>query len=360
MPWFDEVVKTTLFLRNLIHGDARGSTQLSNRLAAVIPTRSTALQRLLVITNIPITLTKKEAVDAISKACRPCGGIYEDQVHMPEVVSPVTAEESDLDEGSNDVVARVKAMTKLLPSAQQRNLGYAVVQLKNASQLDLVRQAILTNKTLKDPSSPESVGVTKVNSELLMEGTNELVAFAVFDVFLNDRIFSDESESLSESAKTALLEIFTSCARSTRNDLKEMKPDVEIVMELRPRESFETCTFSGTDRKGSSEPQTEDRVFLTKDQICSAVPNNLLLSFFNAVRHARESTSELVTQLLRDHGCTIEESHDRGLGTQGFLMWVLIRARQDVRVVWKGIIACGYDLQFNRYVITKILKDLHF
>ncbi|XP_068681108.1 probable E3 ubiquitin-protein ligase HECTD4 isoform X3 [Montipora foliosa] len=361
MPWFDEVVKTTLFLRNLIHGDARGSTQLSNRLAAVIPTRSTALQRLLVITNIPITLTKKEAVDAISKACRPCGGIYEDQVHMPEVVSPVTAEESDLEEGSNDVVARVKAMTKLLPSAQQRNLGYAVVQLKNASQLDLVRQAILTNKTLKDPSSPESVGVTKVNSELLMEGTNELVAFAVFDVFLNDRIFSDESESLSESAKTALLEIFTSCARSTGNDLKEMKPDVEIVMELRPRESFETCTSSGTDRKGSSEPQTEDRVFLTKDQICSAVPNNLLLSFFNAVRHARESTSELVTQLLREHGCTIEESDGRGLGTQGFLMWVLIRARQDVRVVWKGIIACGYDLQFNRctHVVPSEMESDH-
>lgn len=359
MPWFDKVVNTTLLLRNLIFGDTRGSSQLSSCLAAVIPTKSTALQRLLVITNIAVTLSKKEAVDAISKACRPSGGIYEDQVHMPEVDSPVTVVEQDMEEKRNDLDARVKALTELLPSAQQnksqKTLGYAVVQLKSASQLDLVRQAIMSNKTLKDPSSSEPVGVTKVNSELLMEGTNELVAFSVFDEFLNDRMFSDESENLlSESAKTALAEIFSSCARATRSGPKETKSDAETVIELQPRESLEKCTTTDADHSRSAGPQTYDSILLTKDQICSAAPGNLLLCFFNAVRHAKESTSELVTQLLREHGCCLEESDNKMLGVEGLLVWVLSRAGQDVRAVWKGIIACGYDLQFRRYVVGKL------
>lgn len=358
MPWFDKVVNTTLLLRNLIYGDARGSSQLASSLAAVIPTKSTALQRLLVITNIAVTLSKKEAVDAISKACRPSGGIYEDQVHIPEVDSPVTVEEQDMEENRNDLDARVKALTELLPSAQEnkskKTLGYAVVQLKSASQLDLVRQAIMSNKTLKDPSSSEPVGVTKVNSELLMEGTNELIAFTVFDEFLNHRMFSDESENLlSESAKTALAEIFSSCARATRSGPKETKSDAEIVIELQPRESLEKCTTADADHSRSAGPQNNGNILLTKDQICSAAPGNLLLCFFNAVRHAKESTSELVTQLLREHGCSIEESDSKMLGVEGLLVWVLSRAGQDVRAVWKGIIACGYDLQFRRYVAGK-------
>lgn len=355
MPWFDKVVNTTLLLRNLIYGDARGSSQLASCLAAVIPTKSTALQRLLVITNIAVTLSKKEAVDAISKACRPSGGIYEDQVHMPEVDSPVTVEEQDMGENRNDLDARVKALTELLPSAQQnkskKTLGYAVVQLKSASQLDLVRQAIMSNKTLKDPSSSEPVGVSKVNSELLMEGTNELNAFTVFDEFLNHRMFSDESENLlCDSAKSALAEIFSSCARATRSGPKS---DAEIVTELQPRESLEKCTTADAGHSRSAGPENNDNILLTKDQICSAAPGNLLLCFFNAVRHAKESTSELITQLLREHGCSLEESDSKMLGVEGLLVWVLSRAGQDVRAVWKGIIACGYDLQFRRYVAGK-------
>ena len=185
MPWFDKIVSTTLLLRNLIHGDPRGSSQLADSLAAVISTRSTALQRLLVITNIAPTLSRKEAVDAIKRACRPSGGIHENDVYIPEVESRVKLEEPRSEDDGGEVDARVRSMTELLPSAQQdkpeKILGYAVVQLKSASQLDLVRQAITSSKTLNDPSSVESVGVAKVNFELLMEGTNELAAFVVFD-----------------------------------------------------------------------------------------------------------------------------------------------------------------------------------
>ena len=87
---------------------------------------------------------------------------------------------------------------------------------------------------------------------------------------------------------------------------------------------------------------------LTKDQICSLGPGNLLMSFLNAVRHAKEATTEIVTQLLRDHGSPVEESEERVLKLEGFINWLLARGSQDVRAIWKGIIACGYDLEFNR------------
>ena len=72
------------------------------------------------------------------------------------------------------------------------------------------------------------------------------------------------------------------------------------------------------------------------------------MSFLNAVRHAKEATTEIVTQLLRDHGSPVEESEERVLKLEGFINWLLARGSQDVRAIWKGIIACGYDLEFNR------------
>lgn len=364
MPWFDKIVSTTLLLRNLIHGDSRASPLFADSLAAVVSTKSNALQRLLVITNIAPTLTKKEAVDAIKKACRPSGGIYENKVYIPELQSRVSAEGPRRDVNSGGVDARVRSMTELLPSAQQdkpeRILGYAVVQLKSASQLDLARQAIASNKTLKDPSTVEPVGVAKVNAELLMEGTNELAAFAVFDEFLNAQMFNTESEktTFTESAKGAVAEIFASCARV---DVEEMKLINSEVVQSNSKTSAISQTnevssveFEIANDVGSEKSSIQTAAIslseapLTKDQICSLAPGNLLLSFLNAVRHAKEATTEIVTQLLRDHGSPVEESEERVLKLEGFINWLLARGSQDVRAIWKGIIACGYDLVFNR------------
>lgn len=381
MPWFDKIVSTTLLLRNLIHGDPRASPLFADSLAAVISTKSNALQRLLVITNIAPTLTKKEAVDAIKKACRPSGGICDNKVYIPELQSRVSVEEPRPDVKSGGVDARVRSMTELLPSAQQdkpeRILGYAVVQLKSASQLDLARQAVASNKTLKDPSTVEPVGVAKVNAELLMEGTNELAAFAVFDEFLNAKMFNTESEktTFTESAKGAVAEIFASCAQVDVEESKLNNSEADqsnssvnfgsdkTMEQTQPRvktsalsqtNEVSSVEFEMANGEGSetSSKQTAaislSQASLTKDQICSLAPGNLLMSFLNAVRHAKEATTEIVTQLLRDHGSPVEESEERVLKLEGFINWLLARGSQDVRAIWKGIIACGYDLEFNR------------
>ncbi|PFX24720.1 putative E3 ubiquitin-protein ligase HECTD4 [Stylophora pistillata] len=401
MPWFDKVVSTTLLLRNLIHKDSRGLSQLSDSLAAVIAAKSTALQRLLVITNIATTLSKKEAVEAIKKACRASGGIHESVVYIPEVESRGKTEEPGSEKDGERVDSRVKSMTELLPSAQREKsdkiLGYAVVELKSSSQLDLVCQTLMSSKTLKDPSSTDSsVGVAKVNSELLMEGTNELTAFAVFDEFLNARLFTDDTAKLlSELAKTALAEIFSSCARVSNEDsshatearsisvdsvtdtalqtaavdlrradtasmgstnkAEDTESQVRAEMESRsqeiPRQDidlFSSNSVQGVTKSNQINLTSITEVLLANDQICRVTPGNLLLSFFNAVRHAKESTIQLVTQILRNHGNLVEGTDERVLGLDGFLNWALSRSSQGVRSIWRGLIACGYDLQFKR------------
>ena len=200
-------------------------------------------------------------------------------------------------------------------------------------------------------------------------------------------MFNGETEKtiLSESAKDAIAEIFSSCARATSIDVKEMKSSSNSVAVLssvtqsdsksadpavqgnentteETKTPVETTAGSqDSESCGNKESEAESKqtarcslseALLTKDQICSLAPGNLLLSFLNAVRHAKESTTELVNQLLRNHGSPFEESDERVLGLEGFVNWLQIRGGQDVRGIWKGVISCGYDLQFSRYAIT--------
>lgn len=42
---------------------------------------------------------------------------------------------------------------------------------------------------------------------------------------------------------------------------------------------------------------------------------------------------------------------ERFLTLDGFLRFSLERARQDIRSVWRAILACGYDLHLERFVV---------
>ena len=353
MPWFEKIVSTTLLLRNLIYADPRGSAQVAESLAAVVSTRSSSLQRLLIVTNISTAVSKKTALDAIRKACKSSGGIHESSAYIPEVSNPSAEELSTINE-TDGKEYRAKSLTDLLPSAQQakpeRILGYAVVQLKSAGQVDLACQAIATSKALKDAeSADDNVGVAKVNSDLLVEGTNELAAFAVFDELLNLKLFNGE-------ATVALREIFSSCAQSAAvNDAagksKSTDTDTSVAMHSKAASSQDLENSAGHIHARETEAAVAycDQL-LTNEQICTAVPGNLMLCFLSTVCHAKDSVAELVSQLLSDHGSFVEGSEEKGLGLNGFIAWVLARGLQDVRAIWKGIAACGYDLQLNRFV----------
>ena len=40
------------------------------------------------------------------------------------------------------------------------------------------------------------------------------------------------------------------------------------------------------------------------------------------------------------------------LTLSGFLLYMVDKARQDIRAVWHALMACGFDLHFERFVLV--------
>lgn len=469
MPWFESVLSSIILLRHLVQGsEPRSALALHDTLSSVVTIKSSITQRLLVITNIPKTMSKEEAIHAIEKACRPCGGIFKERTYLPEIHT----KDSSIDDKQDNVGEDMTHLTKLLPSAQthkpEKILGYAVIELKNSSQIDLARQVISSSKSLKEPSTGQEnpVGVAKVITDLLMDGTNELEAFTVFDEFLEKK-FYDDTNQLKPSALNVLEEIFNSCGTSVLHTELDrdtppgslsrrgsallarlhlsgtMSPDIQerderitpspVLLEKnedvseslgdkhdgsspvlsRPREDREQnlgnsmepdqaqqlgrsnfdlgviqeTTFnhdgvcdstashivhsrrslehraytpilesSFVDGKHPNLPEdgTPSRTLhlgrLSEENICISSSSNLLAVFFQTFCHIKHSLQEQVRQVLRDHGVTGDESSDTYLTLDGLIDWVRSKCVDSVRGVWKAILACGYDLDFKRFV----------
>lgn len=45
---------------------------------------------------------------------------------------------------------------------------------------------------------------------------------------------------------------------------------------------------------------------------------------------------------------TISAPEEKYLTLEGFHRFVIDRAKQDIRSVWRAILSCGYDLHFER------------
>ena len=54
---------------------------------------------------------------------------------------------------------------------------------------------------------------------------------------------------------------------------------------------------------------------------------------------------EIVVFLLQQEAA---KEDDKLLTLDGFMNYVSDKVKQDVRVVWQGLLACGYDLHFDR------------
>ncbi|XP_048583049.1 probable E3 ubiquitin-protein ligase HECTD4 isoform X2 [Nematostella vectensis] len=377
MPWFDTVLSSVLLLQHLLNpDDNRGVNILNESLFGVVSQKSSVLQRLLVITNIPKTLSKHEALNAIKKACKPCGGVVMESLYLPETTSP---KKSPTDAESKETLADLR---KFLPSAQtykpEAIKGNAVVELQSGSQLDLARQNLVSSKTLR-PSGQEEVGIARVKLDLLMEGTNELVAFAVFDSYMCSRLF--EERRLKPQAKVVLAEIFMSCVKSTTNtlfsgdggeqrraksvfDKTSIRPaDVrswvkEMVEEALndPDDALDNVCVDDPSKRNCIQVRHRDQLshtlqFVTEEQMCHATPGNLLAVFMATVGAERQESLELAWQVLMEHGLVVSQEQGEIVLclTKGeFLHWVTCLGPGSSRLIWKGLLACGYDISLER------------
>ncbi|XP_058136974.1 probable E3 ubiquitin-protein ligase HECTD4 isoform X6 [Dasypus novemcinctus] len=278
--------------------------------------------------------------------------------------------------------------------------GFAVVEIRSRAKIEKIRASLFNNNDLIGLSSLDG------EDELMEMSTEEILTVSVVNQSLFDTqgspgledYFNDKSikgEKLVPGAREVLTEIFKSCAHS------------EQMLSLTP-----------------AKPIKVSDIYLSKEQINSQTPGNLLHLFFTNVRPPKKVLEDQLTQILRKYGVPKpkfdkskyskagKEQHpvkvvstkrpitkppakdkavlnsvsrtalsekkptvkpkspekskpdekdpeksptkkqdvpeEKYLTLEGFQKFVIDRAKQDIRSVWRAILSCGYDLHFER------------
>ncbi|XP_045632479.1 probable E3 ubiquitin-protein ligase HECTD4 isoform X3 [Ursus americanus] len=286
------------------------------------------------------------------------------------------------------------------PLAARPIKGFAVVEIRSRAKIEKIRASLFNNNDLIGLSSLDG------EDELMEMSTEEILTVSVVNQSLFDTqgspgledYFNDKSikgEKLVPGAREVLTEIFKSCAHS------------EQMLSLTP-----------------AKPIKVSDIYLSKEQINSQTPGNLLQLFFTNVRPPKKVLEDQLTQILRKYGvpkpkfdkskygkggkeqhpvkvvCTKrpvtkppakdkavlssvsrtalsekkptvkpkspekskpdekdpeksptkkqEVPEEKYLTLEGFHKFVIDRAKQDIRSVWRAILSCGYDLHFER------------
>ncbi|XP_041436316.1 probable E3 ubiquitin-protein ligase HECTD4 isoform X3 [Xenopus laevis] len=277
--------------------------------------------------------------------------------------------------------------------------GFAVVEVRSRAKIEKIRAALFNSSDL--------IGLSGLDGEdeLMEMSTEEILTVSTVNQSLFDTqgipgladYFMDKSmkgDKLVPEARDVLTEVFKSCIHA------------EHMLSLTPAKFIKVSD-----------------IFLSKEQISSQTPGNLLHTFFTNVRPPKKVLEDQLTQILRKYGIpkpkfdkskyskTGKEQHpvkvvstkrpmgkpptkdkavlnsirtalsekkptmkpkspekgrtdekdpdksptkkqeipeERFLTLDGFQRFVVDRAKQDIRSIWRAILACGYDLHFER------------
>ncbi|XP_030886513.1 probable E3 ubiquitin-protein ligase HECTD4 [Leptonychotes weddellii] len=164
------------------------------------------------------------------------------------------------------------------PLAARPIKGFAVVEIRSRAKIEKIRASLFNNNDLIGLSSLDG------EDELMEMSTEEILTVSVVNQSLFDTqgspgledYFNDKSikgEKLVPGAREVLTEIFKSCAHS------------EQMLSLTP-----------------AKPIKVSDIYLSKEQINSQTPGNLLHLFFTNVRPPKKVLEDQLTQILRKYG----------------------------------------------------------
>ncbi|KAJ7309830.1 hypothetical protein JRQ81_007901 [Phrynocephalus forsythii] len=312
------------------------------------------------------------------------------------------AEQLDnVEAGSMSDVGSMYTVTSLdsQPAPSRPIKGFAVVEIRSRAKIEKIRASLFNSSDLIGLSSLDG------QDELMAMSTEEILTVSAVNQSLFDTqgspaledYFCDKTlkgDKLVPSARDVLTDIFKSCLHS------------EQMLSLTP-----------------AKPPKVAEIYLSKEQINSQTPGNLLHTFFTHVRPPKKVLEDQLTQILRKYGVPKpkfdkskyskagKEQHpvkvvsakrpvtkpppkekavlnsvrtalsekkpmvkpkspeknkpedkdpdksptkkqevpeEKYLTLDGFHRFVIDRAKQDIRSVWRAILSCGYDLHFER------------
>ncbi|EQB77390.1 E3 ubiquitin-protein ligase-like protein [Camelus ferus] len=383
----------------------------------------TAHSRLLVISGIPTHLDEGIVRSAIRKACNAHGGVFKDEIYIP-LQDEDPKKPKDKAEGGDGKAEpektlsfpgtdSVEAVSDLsadpLPSglelpipagllephvvSSQESLDISLCSTGSLGSLGSLGEPLDNAETASGSDMGSMYTVTSLDNQPL--AARPIKGFAVVENCL-PCLHSATGEKLVPGAREVLTEIFKSCAHS------------EQMLSLTP-----------------VKPIKVSDIYLSKEQINSQTPGNLLHLFFTNVRPPKKVLEDQLTQILRKYGVPKpkfdkskyskagKEQHpgkvvstkrpitkppakdkavlnsvsrtalsekkptvkpkspekskpdekdpeksptkkqeavpeEKYLTLEGFHKFVIDRAKQDIRSVWRAILSCGYDLHFER------------
>ncbi len=210
------------------------------------------------------------------------------------------------------------------PSPTHQLQGHAILELCCSRKVSIVSSALLSCPDLQCPGEEEgSINVFAVGDSLMCG--DDRTANKVLAVYLRRKLFASEEKGadnieLTERAKRTFTSLFTSSL--------------------------------GAEESGS------------KGLTVSQVTGDLHL-FLSGYSGGKESVQDFSTDVWKVFGSENEEGGGRRLDVEGFLRWVVGQlpgkegAKEEeevnVRALWRGLFACGYDLHFERLVTSSFL-----
>ncbi|XP_078681858.1 putative E3 ubiquitin-protein ligase HECTD4 [Branchiostoma floridae x Branchiostoma belcheri] len=283
--------------------------------------------------------------------------------------------------------------------------GYAVVEIRSKSKMDDVRSALLSSKAivgvvtydteeLIDVTTDDMLSVSPVNLNLLSDPQGS----PALGDYLRHKILSKSSASgLTQKAQDVLTEIFHSCVVSEhafslespeleQHELVHLgKDQISLQTPMNhlhaffsnikgPKKSFMEQVSQVLRRYGVPKPKLKESEKPWKGpKLGNGKPSGKKLAqkpSKEKLALAEVTGAKAVVQKpspgekkgkskpqekpgkpgkdQTEDGAKRETPEDKYLTLEGFLLFVADKTKQDARSVWKAILACGYDLHFDR------------
>ena len=348
--------------------------------------------RLLILKGIPKHLDEKQIVSIINKAVSPFGGLFKGDVFLQPMA--MTQDDSDtVEEESESLATGRRRTTSFVEPVRPNNSGLAVIQVRTMHKLDEVKLELEKTQVLSQPGEmdiadefgdPGGLRIHKVMSsfnaeDALMNPTLELylknklfnqnclrpeVLNGLEDIFISCYITSqrccevEESDNSEESGITLkqsdvllqaegnLLYTFFYGIKQTRRGLIEGVK--EIFLQYGYKHELESSyKENNPDHQQESTGSEENSA---KGQETSIVSRVLQASKEAVGSHERKepNATSTITQSFQKGPTLTVEAEETFLTLEGFLKFIDEYAGQNIRAVWTGLRACGFDLQMER------------
>ncbi|XP_055958013.1 probable E3 ubiquitin-protein ligase HECTD4 [Patella vulgata] len=381
--WFKRVVSVNTLIRSLAFSEESNEKVLSEAVTEAYKelTIPSAHSRLLILTGIPEHVPVDKIKQAVNKVCSVHGGLDKDGLYVPNY-------EIKLPEKPGE------AAEKTTPPCSNR---FAVIALPAGAKLEAVKKSLYKCKPIVIGLNSDEEGlidipdevlsISTVNSSLLTEVQSSNMAL---ENFLSYKLYCGGQMQLQEGAVRSFTDIFHSCyfvAQQTgivdlrsgfitlekehilKNSqdnmlylfLNNMRPPKKPLADLVTHILLQYGTVRTpdkeaqppSDKNGKGKPAKKSPRS-TKEKVVFGTLEK------NPIKDRKVKGKDIPEKTSKDLPASFKElkigskGEGKSLTLDGFLQYIIDTGHQDIRSIWRALLATGFDFHYNRCSCTDI------